>query len=129
MEETTLEAVPENIRPWGRYDILEDTETHKTKRITVKAGARLSYQRHAKRSEVWVVVGGRGTVTLDDRDREIAYGDVVSIPVGMKHRVAAGEDGPLVFVEVQTGTYFGEDDIERFSDDYGRADDASPGGP
>jgi predicted GH43/DUF377 family glycosyl hydrolase/mannose-6-phosphate isomerase-like protein (cupin superfamily) len=114
-------ALPENVRPWGRYDILDDTATYKAKRIAVEPGQRLSYQRHAKRAELWVVVGGAGTVTLDDVDRPVRYGDVVQIARGQKHRLRNTGAEPLTFIEVQTGAYFGEDDIERLSDDYGRA--------
>lgn len=112
--------LPENIRPWGRYDILESADTHQVKRITVNPGGRLSYQRHQRREEFWVIISGRARFTLDDVDTEHRPGEVLFVPVGSKHRVANIGDEPLIFIEVQRGDYFGEDDIERFSDDYGR---------
>lgn len=111
---------PENIRPWGRYDILETSETHQVKRITVGPGQRLSYQRHQKREERWIIVSGKARVTLDDVDTDYGPGDVAVIPFQAKHRMANSGEEPLVFIEVQLGTYFGEDDIERFEDDYNR---------
>jgi mannose-6-phosphate isomerase-like protein (cupin superfamily) len=91
-----------------------------TKRLVVNPGQRLSYQRHQKRAEHWVVVQGTAHVTLDDVVHEVPAGQAVEIPLQAKHRVENRGSEPLVFVEVQTGTYFGEDDIERFDDDYGR---------
>lgn len=115
-----MNDIPENIRPWGRYDVLDESPAHKSKRITVNPGGRLSYQRHQRRKEHWVVVSGVATVTLDDVESVYRPGEVVVVPLGTKHRVQNAGLEPLVFIEVQTGDYFGEDDIERFSDDYGR---------
>ena len=108
-------------RPWGRYDVLSDANDHKVKRIVVTPGHRLSYQRHASRSEHWFVVSGLATVTLDGQDQQVWPGQAIDIPVGTAHRVRNDEGADLVFIEVQHGTYFGEDDIERLEDDYGRA--------
>ncbi|RLA83309.1 MAG: mannose-6-phosphate isomerase [Deltaproteobacteria bacterium] len=107
-------------RPWGYYEVLSDAPDHKVKRIVVKPGARLSLQRHRRRSEHWYIVRGRGIVTLDGREIPVEAGSSVDIPRGSAHRIAntGGED--LVFIEVQRGDYFGEDDIERLEDDYGR---------
>jgi mannose-6-phosphate isomerase len=88
--------------------------------MTVDPGHRLSYQRHHKRSEHWFVVEGEAVVTLDDVEKVVATGEAIDIPMGAAHRVANRGAGPLVFIEVQHGSYFGEDDIERLSDDYGR---------
>ena len=111
-------------RPWGSFENLLDTDYCKVKRIIVKPGQRLSYQYHHKRSECWVVVQGRATVTLDGKDFEYEsdnqLGNVVNIPVGTKHRVRNDEEIDLIFIETQTGSYFGEDDIVRIEDDYGR---------
>jgi mannose-6-phosphate isomerase len=110
-----------DIRPWGEYFVLENEDTHKVKRIKVKPKARLSYQYHDKRSEVWTVVSGVGRITLDGETKDYYYGDIVQIPQGMKHRIenpSAEED--CIFIEVQLGTYFGEDDIVRIEDDYNR---------
>lgn len=116
----------ENIRPWGRYDILESTDTHQVKRITVNLGARLSYQRHQRREEFWVIISGCARFTLDDVDTDHGSGEVLIVPFRSKHRVQNIGDTPLVFIEVQRGDYFGEDDIERFSDDYGREGTTTP---
>jgi mannose-6-phosphate isomerase len=107
-------------RPWGRYDVLSDEPSHKVKRITVEPGHRLSYQRHAHRSEHWFVVAGEGVVTLDGEEHAVAAGSAIDVPVGAAHRVASTGDDALVFIEVQHGTSFAEDDIERLDDDYGR---------
>src|SRR5687768_9323490 len=107
-------------RPWGSYTVLEDASTHKVKRLEVSPGKRLSYQRHAHRSEHWFVVAGSGVVTLDGREVEVTAGTAVDVPVGAAHRIANTGAEPLVFVEVQHGESFAEDDIERLDDDYGR---------
>jgi len=108
-------------RPWGEFVILDDGPAAKVKRITVDPGHRLSYQMHHKRSEHWVVVDGTAIVTLDGTDHTVEAGRTIEIPVGTAHRVRNDGANPLVFIEVQTGSYFGEDDIVRFEDDYGRA--------
>jgi len=110
-------------RPWGGYEVLSDAPTHKVKRLTVDPGQRLSYQRHAHRAEHWFVVGGEGVVTLDGEERPVAAGSAVDVPLGVAHRIASTGTEPLVLVEVQHGTSFGEDDIERLDDDYGRTGD------
>ncbi len=107
-------------RPWGSYTVLEEGAGWKVKRIDVNAGERLSYQRHQRRSEHWVVVTGRARVTLDGGERELQPGDAIDIPAGTAHRIENRGDALLTFVEVQRGDYLGEDDIERLSDDYGR---------
>ena len=110
-----------DTRPWGRYEVLSDDPSHKVKRITVEAGHRLSYQRHAKRSEHWFVVSGDALVTLDGVEQVVATGEAIDIPAGAAHRIENKGPAPLVFIEVQHGSYFGEDDIERLEDDYGRS--------
>jgi mannose-6-phosphate isomerase-like protein (cupin superfamily) len=107
-------------RPWGRYDVLADEASHKVKRLTVDPGHRLSYQRHHRRAEHWFVVEGDALVTLDGVEHVVATGEAIDIPRGAAHRVENKGPVPLVLVEVQHGSYFGEDDIERLSDDYGR---------
>lgn len=109
-------------RPWGTYTVLEDAEYFKVKRITVFPGKRLSYQSHAKRSEHWFIVEGTATVTLDDVVSTVGPGNSVEVPVGTKHRCGNEGSDPMVFVEVQYGESFGEDDIVRYDDDFGRAD-------
>jgi mannose-6-phosphate isomerase len=107
-------------RPWGSFTVLDDAEGYKVKRMVVRPGKRLSYQRHARRSEHWFVVHGRGRVLLDGSTRALTEGMAIDIPVTAAHRIE--NDGPddLVFIEVQHGDYFGEDDIVRLEDDFGR---------
>ena len=107
-------------RPWGRYFVLQDETNYKIKRIEVEPGQRLSYQYHNKRSEIWIIIEGSAIVTIDDKSKEYNAGESVVIPIKAKHRVENKNNSLLVFIEVQTGTYFGEDDIIRLSDDYGR---------
>ena len=108
-------------RPWGSYTVLEESSTFKVKRIEVLPGKRLSYQKHAQRAEHWFVVEGTTKVTLDDRDITVSAGEAVDIPVGAAHRVENPGGETLIFIEVQRGTYLGEDDIVRLQDDFGRS--------
>jgi mannose-6-phosphate isomerase len=107
-------------RPWGEFFVLSDEATHKVKRIVVRPGQRLSYQRHQRRAEHWFVVSGRAQVTLDGVVRTVAPGEAIDIPRGAAHRIENDGVEDVVFVEVQHGDYFGEDDITRLDDDYGR---------
>ena len=107
-------------RPWGNYRSLHESEDCKVKVIEVDGGQQLSYQSHKRRSEIWVVVCGAGEVVLNDEVRAVNKGSIIEIPQGMKHRVRNTGQAPLRFIEVQTGTYFGEDDIIRYQDDYNR---------
>ena len=108
-------------RPWGSFEVLADHDDCKVKRLTVDPGQRLSYQSHRRRAEHWLVVSGIARVTLDGNDVDVAPGGAIDIPTGAAHRVSNPGDDELVFIEVQLGDYFGEDDIVRYSDDYGRA--------
>ncbi|MDQ1456337.1 MAG: hypothetical protein QOH28_1957 [Actinomycetota bacterium] len=108
-------------RPWGSYEVLIDEPDHKVKQITVQAGKRLSYQKHARRSEHWFIVRGTGVVTLNDTLIEVRAGSAVDVVRGASHRIENTGGDDLVFVEVQHGDYFGEDDIVRLEDDFGRA--------
>jgi mannose-6-phosphate isomerase len=116
----TIPYLESEERPWGRYFVIQDEETYKIKRIEVEPFQRLSYQYHYKRSEAWTIVSGKATVTLDGVKSTFSPGQTVLIPQGSKHRVQNETDELLVFIEVQTGTYFGEDDIVRIEDDYNR---------
>lgn len=107
-------------RPWGDYEVVDHGEGYLVKRITVRRGQRISYQRHRLRAEHWFVVSGRGVATVDDEERPVSQGSVVDVAVGSAHRVASNDGGDLTFIEIQTGDYLGEDDIERLEDDYGR---------
>ena len=110
-------------RPWGNYTVLDDdAPDHKVKRLVVHPGKRLSYQRHAQRAEHWFIVAGTATVTLDGRMITVPAGESIDIPREGAHRVANEGDTDVVLIEVQRGTYFGEDDIVRLDDDYGRVD-------
>ncbi len=117
----TIEAPKFEQRPWGNYTILDEGTDFKVKRIEVLPQKRLSYQKHAHRAEHWFVIQGTARVTLNDENHNIEIGQNIDIAIGDKHRVEnpnAGET--LVFIEVQRGDYFGEDDIVRFEDDFGR---------
>ena len=111
---------PEQIRPWGEYEILLDEKDVKVKRIRVKPNSRLSYQYHHKRQEQWTVVSGNLTIVLDDEKVFRSPGESIKIPLGARHRAWNETDEDVVFIEVQTGSYLGEDDIIRFEDDYQR---------
>ena len=108
-------------RPWGSYEVLEDAPTHKVKRIEVRPGQRLSYQRHDRRAEHWFLVSGMAEVTLEGTVHAMAAGDAFDIPRGAAHRLENVGAKDLLLVEVQHGDYCGEDDIERLEDDFGRA--------
>ena len=107
-------------RPWGRFFILQDEINYKIKRIEVEPGQRVSYQFHNKRSETWVIIKGSAYITVDDTSKEFEKGDTIIIPLKAKHRVENKSNSLLVFIEIQIGSYFGEDDIIRLNDDYGR---------
>ena len=107
-------------RPWGEFENLLDVDFCKVKRITIKSGQAPSYQYHYKRSEVYVIVKGKALICLDDIEKEYAVGDTILVPVLVKHRVTNIGDEDLVFIEIQHGEYFGEDDIVRVQDSYGR---------
>jgi mannose-6-phosphate isomerase len=109
-------------RPWGSYQVLADAASHsKVKYMTVHPGRRLSYQSHERRAEHWFIVQGTAEVTLDGVVHTVHAGEAIDVAVGVKHRCANPGDVDLVFVEVQSGDYFGEDDIVRYEDDFGRA--------
>lgn len=107
-------------RPWGMYEVLAEGEGYKVKRIEVKPGHRLSLQMHQSRSEHWVIVAGEALVTIGERETRLNPNEDALIPAGTRHRVANPGTVPLVFIEVQCGSYLGEDDITRFEDDYNR---------
>ncbi len=108
-------------RPWGQYTVLSVEDGYKLKKIVVNPSQRLSYQSHSQRKETWVIVKGYAKITLNDIEKLYTAGDTVVIDYGDKHRIQNASDiHPVEFIEVQTGTYFGEDDIVRYSDDYGR---------
>lgn len=107
-------------RPWGWFEILYEEANLKVKRIMVKPGRRLSLQSHERRAENWVIVQGKALFTLDDRTFELEPHQSVFIPEKSRHRMENPGRDELVFIEVQTGSYLGEDDITRFQDDFDR---------
>jgi mannose-6-phosphate isomerase-like protein (cupin superfamily) len=107
-------------RPWGSFTVLDEGEGWKVKRIEVLPGKRLSYQKHARRSEHWFVVRGTAKVTLDGEEIILKPGETVDISIGTAHRVENPGEELTVFIEIQRGDYLGEDDIERLEDDFGR---------
>lgn len=112
----------ESHRPWGNYQVLADEANYKVKEIVVLPSERLSLQRHRRRAEHWLILEGDAEVTINKQVLQLHQGQSIDIPLGSKHRIAnLSNRVPLRFIEVQTGDYFGEDDIERFEDDYARA--------
>jgi len=108
------------IRPWGTFENLLDTNYCKVKEIVIKPGQAPSYQYHFKREEVWVVVQGSGELKLDDEITKVTTGQIIHVPLESKHQIKNNGENNLVFIEVQMGEYFGEDDIVRLEDNYGR---------
>jgi len=107
-------------RPWGWYDTIESGEYFQVKRLHIKPSAKLSLQMHHKRAEHWVVVSGTATVTNGEQTFDINKGESTYIPLGVTHALANNTSEPLEIIEVQSGSYLGEDDIIRFEDIYGR---------
>ena len=127
VEKLKLEKRPESdihlkvYRPWGSYETLILSDRFQVKRIVVNPGEENSLQLHYHRAEHWIVVSGTAEVTLDDNVRLLTENESVYVPLGMKHRIKNPGTIPLVFIEVQSGAYLGEDDIVRLQDNYGRA--------
>ncbi len=123
MQENDSDTSPRfDRRPWGTFTVLDEGNNFKVKRIEVLPGKRLSYQKHSKRAEHWVVVQGTAKVTLDDRESMLTSGDAIDIAIESAHRVENPGKDTLVFIEVQRGSYLGEDDIVRLQDDFGRVE-------
>ncbi|RCK25470.1 MULTISPECIES: mannose-1-phosphate guanylyltransferase/mannose-6-phosphate isomerase [Thalassospira] len=114
-------------RPWGAYDSIDHSDRFQVKRITVKPGARLSLQRHNHRAEHWIVVKGTALVTREDENFLLHENESTYIPLGAVHRMENPGKTPLELIEVQSGTYLGEDDIVRFDDQYGRETEKKEG--
>jgi mannose-1-phosphate guanylyltransferase/mannose-1-phosphate guanylyltransferase/mannose-6-phosphate isomerase len=108
-------------RPWGSYQSLGIGDRHQVKRIIVKAGGRLSLQKHHHRSEHWIVVRGTALVTVNELQKIVHENESIYIPIGAAHRMENPGKIPLELIEVQTGSYLGEDDIIRIEDDYRRS--------
>lgn len=118
-EKITNDHVFEN-RPWGRFEVLKEQPHYKSKIIRVDAGQKISYQSHVNRSEHWILVRGQATVVLNDQEIPLKTGEHIFIPQGAKHRIMNTTNEVVEFIEVQIGSYFGEDDIVRYQDEYGR---------
>jgi len=117
------EAHRKVYRPWGWYDSIDIGPRHQAKRIAVNPGSKLSLQKHHHRAEHWVVIKGTAKITNGDNEFLLTEDESTYIPIGTMHRLENVGKIPLEIIEVQTGSYLGEDDIERYSDDYGRQDD------
>lgn len=125
-QEVKFQAAPKagdkTERPWGSYTILSNGRGFQVKRLTVKAGQRLSLQWHRHRDEHWIVARGTAQVTVGDKQINLGRGQSMDVPRTVHHRIAnLSSIDPLDIIEVQTGDYLGEDDIVRVEDDYGRA--------
>jgi len=114
------EAFPKDHRPWGWFESLIVGERFQVKRIHVNPGAALSLQSHHHRSEHWIVVEGTAQVTVDDTVRLVTENQSIYVPLGAVHRMENPGKVPMVLIEVQTGSYLGEDDIIRYEDVYAR---------
>jgi len=114
------ETIERTYRPWGWFETVSEVPGNKIKRIQVDAGQSISLQKHLQRSEHWVVTDGVAQVTLDDRQLELRRGEHCDIALGQVHRITNTGAEPVCIVEVQFGSYLGEDDIVRLQDDYGR---------
>jgi mannose-1-phosphate guanylyltransferase/mannose-6-phosphate isomerase len=115
------------FRPWGSYDSIDADEDFQAKRLIVNPGAVLSLQSHKRRAEHWVVVRGTATITLNDDEFDLGVNESTYIPIGAVHRIANKTDEPVHIIEVQCGDYFGEDDIVRYEDNYGREGETPKG--
>ena len=117
---TRTQTIERTQRPWGWYETVSEVAGNKIKRIGVNPGQQISLQRHHQRAEHWVVVRGTAQVTLGERVFNLSEGGHCDIALGQVHRIANRTAEPVEIVEVQFGSYLGEDDIERLQDDYGR---------
>ena len=114
-------TLPSEDRPWGSWAVLDVGEGFQVKRLSVRPHSRLSLQTHAHRSEHWLVVTGEATCTVNGSKQLVPAGGYVFVPQGAVHRIANDQDTALVIIEVQRGSYLGEDDIVRLQDDHGRS--------
>ncbi|MEA2076636.1 MAG: phosphomannose isomerase type II C-terminal cupin domain [Candidatus Marinimicrobia bacterium] len=113
-------SIHKEDRPWGFFEVLLDTSQCKVKKITVNPDCRLSLQSHEKRNEHWIVVEGSMRITTEDHVEDYPKNAHIYISHGTKHRMKNIGSVPASVIEIQTGEYFGEDDIIRYEDDYGR---------
>lgn len=116
----TFNFLEKEERPWGTFYVIHDQKKYKIKRLEINPGKRLSYQYHLKRSETWVIIKGTPTIVLDDQVKKYYEGETMVIKQGVRHRIENNSEEIIIIIEVQTGSYFGEDDIIRIKDDYNR---------
>jgi mannose-6-phosphate isomerase len=109
------------VRPWGSYTVLISETYCQVKKLVVNPGKRLSLQSHKFRAEHWFIVQGEGIAQLEGAEIILNSGDSIDIPIGAKHRISSSHSEPLIFIEVQTGLSFNEEDIVRYEDDFGRS--------
>ncbi len=109
------------FRPWGWYRVLDDSKEHKVKEIQVNPNSRLSLQSHEKRSETWTVIKGEAVVIINEKESLLNVNESIFIPARSKHRLENKTQNSLNIIEIQTGSYFGEEDITRYEDDFERA--------
>jgi len=121
MTPCSYEAGQSDVRPWGSWKVLDVMPGIVVKKLVVEPGKRISLQRHRYRTERWIVVAGVATVRKDDATMHLAPGEGVLLPQGCLHRLGNETDSPAILIELQFGAPLSEDDIERFTDDYGRA--------
>jgi mannose-6-phosphate isomerase-like protein (cupin superfamily) len=112
-------------RPWGYYIVLYETEDYKIKQLTINPKGRTSLQQHKKRAEYWVIISGEPIITLYDTNYHLKPGETITIPKEAEHRIANNTYASVKIIEIQTGEYFGEDDIKRLQDDYDRIDNGN----
>ena len=110
----------EILKPWGSYTNILDEDYTKVKKIVIKPGESPSYQYHFKRSEIWVIVKGLAEVKIDGKINRYSVGDIIKVEKKQKHQPKNVGSEDLIFIEIQLGEYFGEDDIKRIDDKYGR---------
>jgi mannose-6-phosphate isomerase-like protein (cupin superfamily) len=108
-------------RPWGNYTVLHTDENCQVKKLVVNPGKRISLQSHKFRAEHWFIVTGKGTAELDGNLIAVVPGDSIDVPIGARHRISCSSESEMIFVEVQTGFSFEEEDIVRYEDDFGRS--------
>ncbi len=106
-------------RPWGNYTVLYTDETCQVKKLVVNPGKRISLQSHKFRAKHWFIVSGQGTAVVGSKEIEVGPSDSIDVPIGSRHRISCGDGDPLIFIEVQTGSTFAEDDIIPCDDDFG----------
>ena len=111
-----------DFKPWGFFEVLSEENGYKVKKIVVHPGHRLSLQRHKHRREHWYIIKGNAVVTLDLKQITLSVGQSINIPAETWHRAENPDHNEMIFIEIQSGSYLGEDDIERCEDDYGRVD-------